>query len=314
MNNKAICLVFLIIGLFLSPNLLSPNLTLAQEQQEGIRLSSRLILVPVSVSDRLGRPVPDLKAEDFIIEEEGKQQQVITLGEPGKTPIELALLFDVSGSTQGRFKFEQDAATRFVKAVLKPGDAVSVFSVGLIPRTVKERTKSTEEAVQGISSIVSTREPTAFFDSVVQSALYVGKTAEGGSRRVLVIISDGEENHSERHTFKDVLRELQKNDCLFYSINPTGAAIQLNKVSLKAQADMEVMAAQTGGKAFVPDNDEALEAVFRQIAEELQAQYLLGYYLADEPSEAGFKRLSVRVPKRPELRVRARQGYQLTKS
>jgi Ca-activated chloride channel family protein len=71
---------------------------------------------------------------------------------------------------------------------------------------------------------------------------------------------------------------------------------------------MESMSAQTGGKAFVPDRMD-LEAVFRQIADELQAQYLLGYYSTDNRADGGFRSITVRTPKRPELRVRARQGY-----
>src|SRR6185503_5761090 len=56
----------------------------AQDQDEAIRLSSRLILVPVSASDGLGRPVRNLTAEDFVIEEEGRRQAIASLGEPGK--------------------------------------------------------------------------------------------------------------------------------------------------------------------------------------------------------------------------------------
>ena len=72
---------------------------------------------------------------------------------------------------------------------------------------------------------------------------------------------------------------------------------------------MEAMSSETGGKAFVPEKISDLEAVFRQIAEELQAQYLLGYYSTDERVDGGFRQIKVQVPKRRDLRVRARQGY-----
>jgi VWFA-related protein len=125
----------------------------------------------------------------------------------------------------------------------------------------------------------------------------------------LIIISDGEENYSVRSKLPDALRELQKNDCLFYSINPSGQSLKLNNISIQGQSVMESMSTQTGGKAFVPDRIEDLEAVFTQIAEELQAQYLLGYYSTDDRTDGGFRSISVRIPKRPELRVRSRQGY-----
>ena len=91
--------------------------------------------------------------------------------------------------------------------------------------------------------------------------------------------------------------------------HPSGEALQLNSMSIKGQGFMESMSAQTGGKAFVPETSRALDAAFRQIAEELQAQYLLGYYSTDERADGGFRTITVRAPKRPDLRLRFRQGY-----
>jgi Ca-activated chloride channel family protein len=285
-----------------------------QDQDDVVRLSSRLILVPVSASNASGNPVKDLKVEDIIIEEEGRPQKVVALGEPGKTPVEIALLFDVSGSTNDQFAFQQLASVQFIKEVLKPSDAVSVFSIGLTPKMVKARTTSSEEAVKGLMSIVPLKEPTAFFDALVEAAHYLDKNADSGSRRVLVVISDGEENFSKSYKLNDALRELQKTDCLFYAINPSGDSIRLNTISIKGQGFMESMASQTGGKAFNLRRTEELESVFRQIAEELQAQYLFGYYSTDERNETGFRRITVRAPSRPELRIRTRQGYYVSKT
>jgi Ca-activated chloride channel family protein len=271
-------------------------------------------MVPVSASDAAGRPVRDLSPGDFVIEEEGRPQRIVALGEPGKAPIDIALLFDISGSIHGQFRFEQEAAVRFINEVLKPRDAVSIFSIGVTPRLVTARTTSAEEAVAGLTSIGAAKEPTAFFDSLVEAAVYLGKNADGGSRRVLVVISDGEENHSKRNSLSEALRELQKNDCLFYSINPSGSAIALNTISMKGQSFMESMSSQTGGKAFVPEKLEDLHAVFRQIADELQAQYLFGYYSTDERADGGFRKITVRAPTRSDLRVRARQGYYAPKA
>lgn len=281
----------------------------AQDQEDAINLGSRLVQVPVSASDVTGQPVTNLKAEDVVIEEEGKPQQVVVLGEPGKTPVDIALLFDLSASVHGQFEFEQRAATQFIKDVLKPGDAISLFSIGIAPKMIKERTTNSEEAIASLMQLQPLKEPTAFFDSVVEAATYLDKTAAPDSRRVLIVISDGDENYSKSHSLNDALREIQKRDCLFYSINPSGEGIRLNVISLKGQRNLDAMASQTGGLAFNLVKIEHLELVFRQIAQELQAQYLFGYYSTDERRDGGFRRLAVRVPKRADLRIRTRQGY-----
>jgi len=286
----------------------------SQEQNEVIKINSSLVAVPVSVTDASGEPVHNLGAEDFQIEEEGKSQQVVALGEPGKTPVELTLLFDVSGSVYERFHFQQQAASRFLKEVLKPNDAASIFSIGLRPKLVYPRVVGVEKAVAASLAVNPTKEATAFFDTVVEAAQYLGKTAEPGSRRVIVVISDGEDTVSEKYKLDDALKELQRADCLFYSINPSGPSIRLNVISLKGHNGMISLASTTGGAAFLPDGDAALDKVFRQIAAELQAQYLLGYYAPDERTDGAFRRITVRVPKRPDLRVRARQGYYAPKA
>src|SRR5262249_40935648 len=145
-----------------------------------------------------------------------------------------------------------------------------------------------------------------FFDTVVEAAQYLRKTADPSARRVIVVISDGEDTLSENYRLSDASRELQRNDCLFYSINPSGPSIRLNKISLRGQEGMASLAAATGGAAFLPGSLDDLEKVFRQITAELQAQYLLGYYSSDEQANGQFRRIPVRVLRRPDLRVRAR--------
>jgi Ca-activated chloride channel family protein len=269
-------------------------------------------LVPVSASDSSGQPVKGLTNADIVIEEDGRPQQVVSLSKPGETPIDLALLVDVSGSTQKQFAFEQGAGVQFLREVVKTNDAVSIFSIGVTPNKVLTRTGNSNEAIASLMSIRPSNEPTAFFDSIVEAAEYLDKTADAGSRRVMVVISDGEENYSKRSTLEEALKELQKNDCLFYSINPSGGGIKLNTISLRGQAYMEAMASQTGGQAFNLTRTEDLESVFRQIAAELQAQYLFGYYATDE-HVTGFRRITVRASKRQDLRIRARQGYYVRK-
>jgi Ca-activated chloride channel homolog len=280
-----------------------------EPEAETIRINTNLVAVPVSVTDAEGNPVRNLKAEDFQLEEEGVQQTVQSLGEPGKTPIELALLFDVSRSIRNRFDFERETAGRFLKEILKPGDAVSVFSIGVTPKLSVQRTENADSAVAATAAIQPTEDSTAFFDTVVRASHHLNDSSNPGVRRVMVVLSDGEDTNSERFRLGDAKRELQRADALFYAINPSGPSIRLNKISTKGHDGMIALANETGGVAFLPDKIEDLTKVFNQITSELQAQYLLGYDSSAENNDGKFRRITVRVPKRPELRIRARTGY-----
>ena len=284
-----------------------------QNQDAPIHLSSRLVLVPVSASDEAGNPVKDLTAADIVIEEDGRPQPVVALGEPGKTALDIALLFDVSGSTQKKFDFEQKAAVEFIKEELKPTDSISLFAIGVTPKMMLARTTERDQIIAAVMSLTPSNEPTAFFDAIVQAAQYLDRGADSGTRRVIVVISDGEENYSKSSKLADALKALQRNDCVFYSINPTGPGMRLNNISMRGEADMESMASQTGGKAYDPAKIEELDSVFRQIAEELKAQYLFGYYAPEDRPDGGFRKITVKAPKRPDLRIRARQGYYASK-
>ncbi len=135
-----------------------------QEEADAIKIKSSLVTVPVSVSNAAGEPVTNLAAKDFRLEEEGEQQTVTLLAQPGKNPVDLALLFDISGSVLDKFQFEQQAAARFLKKVMNPGDHVTVFSIALKPRLATPRTAQVTETITGIESLVPSKEATAFFD------------------------------------------------------------------------------------------------------------------------------------------------------
>jgi Ca-activated chloride channel homolog len=276
---------------------------------ETIRIDSTLVEVPVSVTDSTGRPVHNLTARDFQLEENGRLQQIVSLGDPGKARVEIALLFDITASVYSLFQFERQAALRFLQEALNPNDAVSIFTIGVRPRLVRSREIGVARAINAAMGIVPTKEPTAFFDTVAEAARYLDRTAAPGAKRVIVVISDGEDMHSANNTVGDALKELQRADCLFYSINPSGSSIRLNKISLRAQEDLTSLAAGTGGAAFLPEGVKDLDEAFSQIAADLRAQYLLGYYSTAERADGRFRRISVRAPRRPDLRLRARQGY-----
>jgi Ca-activated chloride channel family protein len=316
---RRILLIALFGAVALHPSVIAqrsekPQTSRAQDSIGTIKIDSSLVEVPVSVTDAVGRPVRNLTARDFQLEENGRPQQIIRLGDPGVTPVEIALLFDITASVFDLFHIERQAALRFLKEAIKPNDAVSIFTIGIKPRLVRSRAVGIDKAVKAAMEIEPTKEPTAFFDTVAEAARYLRRTAAPGAKRVIVVISDGEDMLSANHTAGDALDELQRSDCLFYSLNPSGSSIRLNKISLRAQNDLDSLASATGGAAFLLEGPGDLDEAFSQIASDLRAQYLLGYYSTAERSDGRFRRITVRTPRRPDLRLRARQGYYASKT
>lgn len=310
-----------------------PTPTPAPEELDVVRVTSNLIAVPVSVTDANGQPVLGLAANDFRIEEDGRSQQVAQLGDPEQVPLDIALLIDVSASVEARFAFEQKAAADFLRHVMKQGDRAAVFAIGETPRFVQPLAAA-DVAARQVMGISATRGFTAFFDTVLAAQKYLDKNSSQGRRRVIVVLSDGDDtarilNVSAAQSRKgdmnligvnaqialmqraqqEAQQEVQRAEITFYSINPSGNTMHLNPRSARSQQGMERMAGATGGAAFLPSNDSQLPAIFQRIASEIRSQYLLQYYSDNKGRGQTFRRIKVTTPNRSDLRVRAREGY-----
>ena len=108
-------------------------------EEEVLKIESRLVVVPVSVTDANGLPVTGLKAQDFRIAEENKNQEIAQVSDAEKVPLEIALLFDISASTDSMFQFEQETAAQFLKEVMRPIDRATIITVGERPVIVQAR-------------------------------------------------------------------------------------------------------------------------------------------------------------------------------
>src|SRR5437763_7683391 len=169
-----------------------PTPTPAPIEYDVVRVTSNLVGVPVSVTDAQGQPVRDLKPGDFRIEEDGKQQEIAQLGDPEQVPLDIALLVDVSKSVIARFDFEQEAASRFLERVLKPEDRATVFAIDETPRLIQQLAGASA-ASQSVLSIKPSSSFTAFFDSVTAATNYLDRNSSNGRRRIMVVISDGDD-------------------------------------------------------------------------------------------------------------------------
>jgi VWFA-related protein len=176
-----------------------------KEVIEVIRTNSNLVMVPVSVTDQTGTAVQGLTKTDFRLEEEGKPQEISGISDPEQVPLAIALLFDISSSTsqKGFFASQQKAAATFLKLVMKPADKAAIFTI-TDQATMVQPLASAETSAAKMLTIpaATTPVPTAFYDTVSAAAKYLMANAPSNYRRVIVVLSDGDDNFSE------IIREL----------------------------------------------------------------------------------------------------------
>lgn len=333
-----------------------------EDDNTPIKVSSRLVVVPVSVTDAAGQPVLGLTAKDFWVTEENRPQTVEQVSDAEKVPLEIAILFDISASTDAMFQYEQETAAKFLQEVMRPEDHATIFTIGERAVMIQARGDAVKSAV-AIKSIQPTRQQTDFYDAVTEAANYLQQNAPKGTRKVVVVISDGDDtandaildaigraenrpgmdklSYAERRELRvkaretakvkeqnKVLKALQNADAVFYSINPGGNSYQMNPSSAFGQSNLERFANETGGTAFIPKfepitlkgqqslneynvkkNQVMLTNIFRQLANELRAQYLVQYYSEADFALNRYVNLKVGMNNPRSLKIRARQGY-----
>ncbi|MEJ2111103.1 MAG: VWA domain-containing protein [Acidobacteriota bacterium] len=273
-----------------------------------VRVQTNLVLIPVSVRDASEQPVTNLRMQDFAVRENDAAVKLEHFGRPELSRLDLVLVFDLTSSLWYYFDLIKEAASQFIKTLYRDGDVVSIIGISSEPKVLLQRTESLPAILKGLNELPRFGAATAFFDAVIQATGQFPRNSDPETRRVLVVLSDGEDNLS-RSALEDALEHLQKTDTLFYSINPGATVNHLNRVSERGQKFMEKLADQTGGSAFLADNLKNLSDIYNRIAEELQVQYLIGYNAPESSDEESFRGITVCIPDRPDLHVRARKGY-----
>lgn len=284
------------------------------DDDEIIRVDSTLVPIPVSVTDAQGRSVTNLRLEDFELQIDNQTAEISEISR-SQSPVRLALLFDNSSSVLQAREFEKKAAVRFLKQVIRPDkDLAALFSVATISRLEQPLTREVSQIVRSIDAFPVPEGATALLDGVVTAANYL-KSVEG--RRVIVIVSDGEDNLSDS-TFEDTIKAAQSANCQIYVVKTkdfenfkqTGVrGGNANIRALTAERRMQELASQTGGAVYSPIDEKELELSFNRISAELSDQYILNYYPSETSTSGQFRNIALRVKNKENLTVRARKGY-----
>lgn len=277
------------------------------QQKPTFHVDVGLVNVFASVTDQAGAPIGNLTKDDFALYENGKAQEIAVFERDTSAPLAIALSIDLSGSTHKDFATEQQAAQHFAKEVLRPQDRADLLAFADGTREVTNFTSDPRRIANGLNSLHPGNGATAFYGSIYLAAQLL--RAEHG-RRVLVVISDGG-NTVKGVSYQEALDEAVRDEVSIYSVIDVPIAASAGR-DLGGEHAMITLSEQTGGRAYYADQ-ASLDAIFRRIADDLRAQYLLGYYPhGGRSSDEAFHSIAVKVRSvagNAKYSVRHRPGY-----
>lgn len=277
-----------------------------------ITVESRLVPVAVNVVDDKGVPVPGLTRDDFEVREEGKPQKIAVFDRESKTPLSIVLAIDSSESIYNEVKLEREAAKKFVRSLVREQDQVGLMDFADNVREIVPFTSDPKRIDNGLGNLLKGEE-TALYDAVYLASQRLGETStKDGRRRVIVIISDGEDTVRKGSTYPQALEQAQRAGAMIYPLIMVPIWADAGRNTGGEHALIE-MANDTGGKFYYVEERKELAAAFQHVSDDLRTQYTLGYYAPQRGGDRnGFRKIEIRL-KDPALRakytLRYRTGY-----
>lgn len=288
----------------------------ATEPDQAETVFIRRVRLPITVLDKKGQFVPGLTKNDFLVFEDKTPQQVETFSDDlGQAfPLYVGVLMDTSPSTAGKLKFEQESAMNFIQTVVRPRRDRVLFAT--FDDQVKLRQDFTDKLDlldKAVFGVKQTGTQTALFDAIWQFCDEKMRSAAG--RRVLVVITDGEDTYS-RADLRDAIDIAQRTETTIFAISTkagflsTVPGVEAGTVKEKKDRELETLAEETGGVAFFSGDMLTLERSFSKISKELRAQYLVTYKPTNDRYDGSFRKIEVRLSEgRGDLKVRTKRGY-----
>jgi Ca-activated chloride channel family protein len=276
------------------------------QQLPVFRTGVDIVNLGVTVSDRKGNLVTDLKSDDFEIVEDGKKQSLryFSLGTSGAlTPeMHLGLLIDVSSSMGPSMNFMKTAAIRFLNSL---PDLVDV-TVADFDGEVRVARYQQSDFPRLIERIRLTRAggTTALYDAI---GVYLDGASGQDGRKIMLLYTDGADTVSAIN-LGDLIELLKASDVTVYCI---GRIERVTQGTIGQMALLTRIAEVTGGQSFFPTTVGDLDLAYQQVLKEIRAQYTLGYVSSNEKTDGSWRKVEIKLLAKDsrDLKIKARNGY-----
>jgi VWFA-related protein len=254
-----------------------------------------LVELYTTVTDRSGRPVLGLAAEDFQVLEGGKPQPIAKFELVENLPLSVGLVIDTSGSMVSSLVEAQRAAADFVRNVMTSRDRAFLVSFSDKPVLLMPPSDDIEGVIAALHGLQAAGY-TSLHDALVTS-LYYFRGVRG--QRALVLLSDGDDTSSDT-PYRDALEYARRSGVAIYTVG-----LAISPISTEIRRKLGALAAETGGRVFFVDRADQLAGAYKEIEKELRSRY----YIAYTPSGGGEGYRQVEVKVRNGMKARTIRGY-----
>jgi VWFA-related protein len=280
-------------------------LTAGQDPPAAVfRSESDLVVVHVNVFDGRSDAVPNLPQTAFQILEDDKPQ-TITFFSNEDVPVAVGLVLDNSGSMITRRKMVLAGARIFAESSHPEDEVFTIVFNEHVRLGLPEQIAFTQNALQLQASITRfvPGGKTALHDAVVAGLEHLQEATH--QKRVLIVLSDGEDNAS-RHSEENMLERALRSDTIIYTVSTADLDTNVGKPRL-----LKKLAELSGGAAYTPESEAEVVEAFRTVAENIRRGYSVGYVPTNSAHDGRFRRVkvTVRAPGYRNLNVSARDGY-----
>ncbi len=276
-----------------------------------VRVRVELVNVLATVTDKKNHLVLNLNKDDLQVLENNQPQKIGFFSRETDLPLRIGLLIDSSNSIRDRLRFEQEAAVEFLNDAVRPGkDQAFVVGFDVEPQLLQDYTDDLDKLGTAIRNIQAGG-GTGLYDAIFfacRQKMLIFPPPEPYLRRVMIIISDGQDNESE-HTREEALSMAQRAEVTIFAISTSqGGSNAGTGPNSRGDKVLTRLAQETGGRVFFPFEATDLSANFQEIARELRSQYSVAYVSTNPAHDGTFRAIKIEAKDR-NLRVRAKAGY-----
>lgn len=278
----------------------------AGQERPTFRASADLVVLHVTVRDSRGAYVGGLAREHFTVFEDSRRQEV-GFFVSDDAPATVGLVVDSSASMHATRPLVLAAADAFARAS-HPEDELFALSFNERVRSALPAdapfTRDAGALVEALDRAVVARGRTALYDAILEGLAYVERGRH--DRKVLVVVSDGDDNAS-RATLEEVILQTQASNAVIYSV----ALVDPAERSSRHPRTLRRLAGESGGELFAPRRVDEIGEALARIARDIRHTYTLGYVSSNDARDGSYRRVEVRVasPDGRRLLVRTRAGY-----